>query len=153
MIMAIGLNRFDFIPSLNWGKLWSFLKVKRPTRPVSTLKRTSPIAWVMMSSIARFPMGFVFQSEDGQRLIYAEFECDEQPNSRVNIGHYIDRTPKDFLENTPPVYKDGRKREGMVLEADIGPKKADVTPEDVAWVKRCFDPDNKRTFTANPTLG
>ena len=154
MVVSETLNRFfDLLPSLNLGKFWSFLNVKQPTRPVSTLKNTSLIAWVMRSATSRFPMGFVFPTEDGQRLVYAKFEADDAIDPSIEISSYINRTPQDFLENTPPIYKDGRKRERMFLEADVGPTVANVTPEDAAWVKRCFDPDNKRTFVITPTLG
>ena len=154
MVVSETFNRFfDFLPSLDWGKFWSFLKVNRPTRPVSTLKHTSPIAWVMVSEISRSALGFVYLSEDRERLIYAAYDDDEGPFSHLTLEGYINRTPKDFLENTPPVYKDGRKRDGIVLEQNIGAVTTGVSAEDSAWVKRCFDPENKVTFKQALTLG
>ena len=154
MVVSETLNRFfDFLPSLNWGRFWSFLNVKQPTRPVSSLKHTSPIAWVMRWERSRAPTGFVYLSEDRQRLIYAKYDDDEGTPYNASFAGYIDRTPQDFLENTPPVYKDGRKRENIFLEHTIGTIKPNVSAEDCAWVKRSFDPDNKVTFSAAPTLG
>ena len=154
MVVSETLNRFfDFLPSLNLGKFWSFLNVKQPTRPVSTLNNTSRIASIVVDELSRGAIGFVYLSEDRQRLIYMTYEDQEGPFSHVYFSGYIDRTPQDFLEKTPPVYKDGRKRERVFLEHTIGTIRPNVSEEDRSWVKRCFDPDNKVTFSTAPTLG
>lgn len=73
MITSVALNRItNFLPALDFGKLWSLFKVAEPVRPNSAEQSAVRIAWIREYG-DNMPEGVVHRVPDG-RLFYTDIE-------------------------------------------------------------------------------
>ncbi len=134
MLEAVATNRvFDFLPTFNFGKLWSFLGLTKPSRPQTAKERASRFHDVTAKGERpRNPgnlMGHVYVTPDNKVVYwYGSAEDAEAKEAR-----YVPKTLEQLLNGREcAIFDEVRENAGGISEEDrkqllcdyYGPQKA-----------------------------
>jgi len=133
MLKAVALNRvFDFLPTFDFGKLWSFFRVS-PSRPQTAKERTSRFHHV--TAKGEYPllpadlMGHIYATRDNKIVYWYGSEED----AGAKKAHYVPKTLEQLLNGREcAIFDEIRENAGGISEEDrkqllcdyYGPQKA-----------------------------
>ncbi len=153
--VATLLNDFIPLPRIDFGKIWSRLKVSEPVRPIPPKWRSKPIAWIAHSEHDNEGWaGIVFASKNGQRLIYMPFR--EDGETLFDETKYLSIAPMDYIETATRLKHSRKKGPNFFgLYSEIQNIRTDVVSSgDRAWVEHCVHPEHGPSAPADTnTLG
>ncbi|MFA6280579.1 MAG: hypothetical protein WC612_07310 [Bdellovibrionales bacterium] len=121
MITSVALNRItDFLPALNFGKLWSSLGVKKPSRPATAQQRANRFHWVTVDGKTPVRpddlMGYVYVTPDNKAIYW-----DDMGDKGASNARYIQTTPEKLFsgkKDTPATYEATRDRGDVISFED-----------------------------------
>ena len=101
MLEAVATNRvFDFLPTFNFGKLWSLLGLTKPSRPLTAQERAQRFHDVTVDGKPPVRpddlMGQVYITPDRQRVIYWHNETRDPTALKAQ---YVPVSPDDVLKS------------------------------------------------------
>ena len=116
--MSIGLDRFFDILPLDLGKLWSFFRVKQPTRPLTAQERTRRFHWVTVDG--KMPvrpddlMGYVYSTRDNKAVYWMDND-----DKQAKEAYYLNKSPEQLLtEHECAIFDDIRESAGVISDED-----------------------------------
>lgn len=142
--MTIGLNRFiDFLP-FDFGKLWSFFGVSKPTRPLTAHERAQRFHYVTSG-----PLSFVHPDDlTGHVYITPENKAvywgGEQSDAQATEAHYLIKTSEEVLAG---------KQKGYLLFDNIGKTGDGISADDRRQLLCDYYGDQKGLALSAITLG
>ena len=120
MFISVALNRVvDFLPQFDFGKMWSFLKVKEPTRPMSAQERSKRFHWVTRDGTAPVRpddlMGHVYVTPNNRAVYW--YGRDEDEGAKK--AYYLSRSPEQLLAGRDgAVFDEVRESAGAISDED-----------------------------------
>lgn len=120
MITSVALNRItDFLPALDIGKLWSSLRVKKPSRPATAQERANRFHHVTADgSYPRNPghlMGYVYVTPVNKVVYW--YGCEEDAGAKK--ARYVPKTVEQLLNGREcAIFDDVRENAGDISEED-----------------------------------
>lgn len=144
MITSTALNRItDFLPALDFGKLWSLFKVSKPTRPLSAkerAKRFHHVTWDGKMPV--FPddiLGCVYITPDNKAVYWNNLGDETAQNAT-----YIRKSPKE-------VFLGGQ--DGCVSVENIKDKGGAIDLDDRKQLLKDYHGDQEGIALLTKTLG
>lgn len=120
MLKSVATNRvFDFLPTFNFGKLWSFLGLTKPSRPLTAQERSRRFHWVTADGKAPVRpddlMGHVYVTPDNKAVYW----FGKSEDAGAQQAYYLRKTPEQlFVGHESAVFDDVRENGGVISAED-----------------------------------